>query len=85
MKQDTSAETEGSSDSEATVIYTIPPEIDQGDPVSETPITSPKESFVPRTFGIKNHGKYSKKAAHHKKKCPKCDYQTKSSAGINNL
>ena len=82
LKQDSSSDdSEDKTDSEATEIYSVPSQSDQHEP--DTPPSTPKGSFVTKTFGVKNPSKYLDKVQKHPKKCPKCDFQTGSSAGIN--
>ena len=82
LKQDSSSDDSvDKTDSDATEFYSVPSDSDHHEP--ETPPSTPKGSFVTKTFGVKNPSKYSDKVPKHVKKCPKCDFQTGSSAGIN--
>ena len=81
-KQDSSSEDSGDHlDSDATELYSVPSESEQQDP-TDPPVT-PKGSFVTKTFSVKNPVKYPKTTSKHQRKCPKCDHQSDSIAGIN--
>ena len=75
------SESTKNSESDATEIYSVPSEPDYQD--SDTPPSTSKGSFVTKTYGVRNPVKYSRKATIHPKKCPKCEYQSDSFAGIN--
>ena len=82
LKQDSSSDDSvDKTDSDVTDIYLVPSDSDHQEP--EIPLSTPKGSFITKTFGVKNPAKYSDKAPKHLKKCPKCEFQTDSSAGIN--